>query len=80
MMEHPEYSILYSDSKIAINRVESNTFRTQIQEDDSSQELRNIIRRAQDRLQNNHHRKQSISIKKRPTKLRGQIPADFGRK
>lgn len=80
MMEHPEYSILYSDSKIAINRVESNTFRTQIQEDDSNQELRNIIRRAQDRLQNNHHRKQSISIKKRPTKLRGQIPADFGRK
>ena len=80
MMEHPEYSILYSDSKIAINRVESNIFRTQIQEDDSNRELRNIIRRAQDRLTKHPSRKKSITIKKRPTKLWGQIPADFGRK
>ena len=80
MMEHPEYSVLYSDSKIAINRVENNTFRTQIQEDDSNRELRNIIRRAQEWLCNNPTRKQTITLKKRPTKLWGQIPADFGRK
>ncbi len=80
MINHPEYTILYSDSKIAINRVESNSFRTQIRETSENKELRDIIRRAQDRLNNNSHRKQTITLKKRPTKLWGQIPADFGRK
>ena len=80
MMNHPEYRILYSDSKIAINRVETKSFKTQIQEDDDNTELRNIIRRAQEWLRNNPTRKQTITLKKRPTKLWGQIPADFGRK
>ncbi len=80
MMNNPQYSILYSDSKIAINRVQTNTFKTQIQETDDTTELRNIIRRAQDWLNNNQHRKHIITLKKRPTKLWGQIPADFGRK
>lgn len=80
MMDHSDYTILYSDSKIAINRVETNTFRTQIHETNENKELRDIIRRAQERLRNNPTRKQKIVLKKRPTKLWGQIPADFGRK
>lgn len=80
MMNHPEYTVLYSDSKIAINRVETKSFRTQIQEDDDNTELRNLIRRAQEWLRNNPTRNQTITLKKRPTKLWGQIPADFGRK
>ena len=80
MKENPHYTILYSDSKIAINRVQSNTFRTQIQETDDNTALRNIIRRAQDWLSLHTGRQEKVTLKKRPTKLWGQIPADFGRK
>ena len=80
MKHNKPYTIIYSDSKIAINRVITNTFKTQIKEDQDNKELRDIIRRAQDRLTDNPDWKKTITIKKRPTKLWGQIPADFGRK
>ena len=74
------HTILYSDSKIAIGRVERNTLNTTIQENDSNTELWNHIRNAQERLSDNPTRSSLITLKKRPTKFWGQIPADFGRK
>ena len=74
------HTILYSDSKIAIGRVERNILNTTIKENDSNTELWNHICNAQERLSDNPTRSSLITLKKRPTKLWGQIPADFGRK
>ena len=80
LSKQTKYSILYSDSKIAIGRVEKNTLNTTIQENNTNTELWNIIRHAQEWLWSNPHWPKKITLKKRPTKLWGQIPADFGRK
>lgn len=80
LQEKKHYTTLYSDSKIAINRVMTNSLKTQLQEDNDNKPLRNMIRRAQQWLFDHPERKHCITLKKRPTKERGQIPADFGRK
>ena len=72
--------ILYSDSKIAISRVQKGIINTQILPNSNNKELFTKIQEAEGRLHNHPTRSQSIILKKRPTSQRGQIPADFGRK
>ncbi len=72
--------VLYSDSKIAISRIQKGKINTQIVESNTNRVLFEKVTQAEDRLKNNPQRSQTITLKKRPTSQRGQIPADFGRK
>ena len=74
------YSILYTDSTIALWRILKGTLKTSIKPSYDNQELFNKIDEALVWLDNNPKRRHSIQLKKRPTPQRGQIPADFGRK
>lgn len=72
--------ILYSDSKIAISRIQKGTINTQILPNSNNKELFTKIREAEQWLLDHPQRSQFVILKKRPTSQRGQIPADFGRK
>lgn len=72
--------ILYSDSKIALNRVKKWKVNTQIIRDIHNTILFKKIEQAEHYLYDCPHRSQFVTLKKRPTSQRGQIPADFGRK
>jgi ribonuclease HI len=72
--------ILYSDSKIAISRVQQWRANTKITKDNNNTILITMIHEAEKRLHNNRQRSQKITLKKRPTGQWGQITADFWRK
>lgn len=80
LLEHPDYSILYSDSTIAINWVNNNYINTSIPRHSSNKKLWRLLDHAQERLTTHPDWSSSIELKKRPTQERGQIPADFWRK
>lgn len=68
---------LYSDSKIAINRIYQGKCKTNLSAGDENSKLFEMIKRAETWLKNNTF---STQILKRNTKERWEIPADFGRK
>jgi ribonuclease HI len=80
LMKSSKWTIIYSDSKIALSRVERWEINTSILHDNHNRELFQIIDQSINRLQMNNQRKGGISLIKRPTEKRWQIPADFGRK
>ncbi len=68
---------LYSDSKIAINRVKNGKCKTNFAPTAGNTQLFNLIKRAEARLANNSF---TTPILKRQTEERWEIPADFWRK
>lgn len=74
------YTTIFSDSKIAISWVKNNHINTSIARTADNQELWRMVDRAQKRLSNNPDRSQRLSLKKRNTAQRGEIPADFWNK
>ncbi len=68
---------IYSDSKIAIGWVKAKKCKSKLDRSLQTEELFQIIKRAEDWLKNNSYSQQ---ILKWETKLWGEIPADFGRK
>lgn len=68
---------IYSDSKIAMSWVHQRKCKTKLQFDDTNNELKNLIQRAENYLRSNVIRN---PILKWETKAWGEIPADFGRK
>lgn len=68
---------LYSDSKIAINRVKNGKCKTNFPPTTGNTPLFNLIKRAETWLANNSF---STPILKRQTEERWEIPADFWRK
>jgi len=68
---------IYSDSKIAIDWIKAKKCRSKLERSPKTEELFQVIKRAEDWLCNNHY---SQPILKWETKLWGEIPADFGRK
>ena len=75
-----KYTILYSDSITAIWWVKKGCINTTIRCNNHNKKLFEIINNSIQRLHNNPTRSDHITILKRPTSQRGQIPADFGRK
>lgn len=68
---------LYSDSKIAINRVKNGKCKTNFAPTAENAQLFNLIKRAEEWLIKNTF---TTPILKRQTEERWEIPADFGRK
>ena len=68
---------IYSDSKIAISWIRQKKCKTKLDFDHSNQELKILIERAENWLQQNTVKN---PILKWETKAWGEIPADFGRK
>ena len=68
---------IYSDSKIAINWVKHKECRTKLPLSPQTNDIWNLIRRAEAWLQNNSY---TTEIRKWDTDHWGEIPADFGRK
>ena len=68
---------IYSDSKIAMSWIRQKKCKTNIHFNDSNKELLELIKRAENWLQNNSFKN---PILKWETKAWGEIPADFGRK
>lgn len=68
---------LYSDSKIAINRIKNGKCKTNFAPTAENIQLFQLIKRAEARLAKN---KFTTEILKRQTEERWEIPADFGRK
>ena len=68
---------IYSDSKIAINWIKLKECRTKLPFTPQTNDIWNLIRRAEAWLQNNSY---TTEIRKWDTDHRGEIPADFGRK
>ncbi|NCT09872.1 MAG: ribonuclease H [Flavobacteriia bacterium] len=68
---------IYSDSKIAISWILQKKCKTKLQFNDSNKELKELIERAENWLQQNTFKN---PILKWETKAWGEIPADFGRK
>lgn len=68
---------IYSDSKIAMSWIRQKKCKTNIYFNDSNKELLDLIKRAENWLQNNSFKN---PILKWETKAWGEIPADFGRK
>lgn len=68
---------VYSDSEIAISWVFKRQARTQLEKNDQTKALYDLIRRAEIWLQTNQWNNEVI---KWDTKKWGEIPADFGRK
>ncbi len=68
---------IYSDSKIAMSWIRQKKCKTNVAFDNSNKELLELIRRAENWLQNNSFKN---PILKWETKAWGEIPADFGRK
>lgn len=69
--------VLYSDSKIAIDRVKNWKCRTNLAPNDGNIQLFELIKRAEEWLVTNYYRP---TILKRNTREWWEIPADFGRK
>ena len=69
--------MIYSDSRTAISWVRKKKCNTRLKESDKNRELFELIRRAEDWLQNNHY---ITPVVKWETRAWGEIPADFGRK
>ncbi|CAM1359252.1 ribonuclease H1 domain-containing protein [Tenacibaculum xiamenense] len=68
---------IYSDSKIAMSWIKQKKCKTNVTFDSSNKELLELIKRAENWLQNNSFKN---PILKWETKAWGEIPADFGRK
>ena len=68
---------IYSDSKIAINWIKLKECRTKLPFTPQTNDIWNLIRRAEAWLQNNSY---TTEIRKWDTDHWGEIPADFGRK
>ena len=68
---------IYSDSKIAMSWIRQKKCKTNIDFDASNKDLLELIKRAEQWLQNNTFKN---PILKWETKAWGEIPADFGRK
>lgn len=68
---------IYSDSRIAIKWVSIKKCKTKLERNKKSEELFQLIERAERWLANNNY---STKIKKWETSKWGEIPADFGRK
>ncbi|CAM1359087.1 Ribonuclease H [Tenacibaculum sediminilitoris] len=68
---------IYSDSKIAMSWVKKKECRTNIVFDNSNKEILDLIKRAENWLQQNSVKNPLL---KWETKAWGEIPADFGRK
>jgi ribonuclease HI len=75
-----KYTTLYSDSTIAIWWVQKWAINTTISATLQNQKLFSEVHNATDRLKQYPDRFKYTTIIKRPTRKRGQIPADFGRK
>ena len=74
------YKILFSDSKIACARVLQGKANTSIARTLDHQQLRKLVDRAESWLANNPNWSEHVTLSKRKTSQRGEIPADFGRK
>ncbi|WGH74466.1 ribonuclease H family protein [Tenacibaculum tangerinum] len=68
---------IYSDSKIAMSWVQKKQCKTNIAFDSSNKDVLDLIKRAENWLQNNSFKNPLL---KWETKAWGEIPADFGRK
>ncbi|MCO6449328.1 MAG: ribonuclease H family protein [Caldilineales bacterium] len=68
---------IYSDSRVAIKWVKDRHCRTTLKRTPKTDELYDLIARAEDWLTNNRYKNRLI---KWETKVWGEIPADFGRK
>ena len=77
LKQHHLNQIMYSDSKIAINWVKHKECRTKLPLSPQTNDIWNLIRRAEAWLQNNSY---TTEIRKWDTDHWGEIPADFGRK
>ena len=77
LKQHHLNQIIYSDSKIAINWVKHKECRTKLPLSPQTNDIWNLIRRAEAWLQNNSY---TTEIRKWDTDHWGEIPADFGRK
>lgn len=73
-------NILYSDSKIAIWRVQKGMYNTTILRNNINKELFSKLDEAVQWLAHHADWSQKIQLRKWPTDERGQIPADFWRK
>jgi ribonuclease HI len=74
---HPAPQTIYSDSKIAINRIHQKICKSKFKTTHTSRQVRQAVEKAEHRLQTH---KLSATLLKRNTKERGEIPADFNRK
>ena len=77
LKQHHLNQIIYSDSKIAINWIKHKECRTKLPLTPQTNDIWNLIRRAEAWLQNNSY---TTEIRKWDTDHWGEIPADFGRK
>lgn len=68
---------IYSDSRIAINRIAHKKCPTKLQKNSETEKILEIVHKAIDWLKNNNY---TTKILKRETEERGEIPADFNRK
>lgn len=71
---------IYSDSRIAINRVKQKKCTTKLERNSKTEDLYKAIVKALLYLEKNQNILLKIKILKRDTKNRWEIPADFGRK
>ncbi len=74
------YSVLYTDSKIALWWIQKGRINTTILRTSENSVLWQKVDASQAWLQSHSSRKNKLQLLKRPTSQRGQIPADFGRK
>lgn len=75
--------VIYSDSRIALGWVTKGIINTTLPKNQTTQLLWTLIDEQHKRLQHTWMRlleQKHITLKKRNTKKRGEIPADFGRK
>ena len=77
LKQHHLNQIIYRDSKIAINWIKHKECRTTLPLTPQTNDIWNLIRRAEAWLQNNSY---TTEIRKWDTDHWGEIPADFGRK
>lgn len=69
--------VIYSDSRTAIGWVRKKKCNTRLKESEKNRELFELVRRAENWLQNNRY---TTPVVKWETRAWGEIPADFGRK
>jgi len=77
LKQHKSDRIIYTDSRTAMSWVRKKKCNTKLVEDQKSQTLFELIRRAENWLKTNNV---NTPIVKWETKAWGEIPADFGRK
>ena len=69
--------VIYTDSRTAISWVKKKKCNTRLKESEKNRELFELVRRAENWLQNNRY---TTPVVKWETRAWGEIPADFGRK